>query len=363
MDLNLFLAKQGHVLIEGQMSVPDAITSIGVFGPSGAGKTSLLRCLAELEPTMQGQIKWPSRYTQAYPPRVGMVFQNGVLYPHLTVAENLGFAAQFANPLPQVDAIACLNLELICQVLYIETLLDKPVTLLSGGEQQRVAIARALLNKPDVLLLDEAMSAMDRMLKSNVMRFIADLAQQGLLVITVSHTLRELALSCEQIICISENKIKSIHLPSALIEQVHSQPAMGFDTIDPLFSVLDVTPNHGESEVGYHLSEPDLLSFWLGKYLLYSSSYSVFADSAARLRVDASQVVISIHKPIQSSMLNHLPVCVQSITRLSQSKVLLHLSITDIDKPQTLTSVLSHFSVIQLNLTEGDQVFASFKAH
>ena len=364
MDLNLRLEKQGQTLISGKISVPEKMTSIGIYGPSGAGKTTFLRCLAGLEPTMKGHIKWPSQLSKDYSPKVGLVFQDGVLYPHLTVEENLAFAARFANDAPQVKAIAELSGRSICKALYVDQILNKPVTLLSGGEKQRVAIARALLNKPDVLLLDEAMSAMDRVLKSNVMRFIAELAQQGLLVIMVSHTLRELALFCERVICINDNQIRSACEPSELIAQVQSDNVPGFSPIDPLFSVLEaVRADKNDAKQEKETQEFDMARSHVGEHVVYSNSYSVFADNVCRIRVDASQVVVSLQKPQQSSMLNHLPVRIESIETLSQSKVLLSLSITGSDKPQTLTAILSKFSIAQLNLAAGDAVFASFKAH
>ena len=366
MDVDLQLLKQQQVLIRGTFSIPASVKTLGIYGPSGAGKTSLLRCLAGLEVNMQGQINWDGAEPQINPPVVGLVFQDGVLYPHLTVAENLAFASRFENANPQVAAIDALVPDVVCNALSIEHLLNKPVSVLSGGEKQRVAIARALLNKPDVLLLDEALSAMDRVLKRRVMGVIAELARQGLLVIMVSHALREIALFCERVLMVRDNTVGKVCEPAELLMQLQDLSVAessavddfnnDYNTIDPLFSVLDVA-----IQEGHEIS--DMARFTLGPHHLFSSSYSIFSDNQARVRVDASQVVISLQKPVHSSMLNHLPVRIAAIKKLSSDKVLLQLDINSAGDQQMLHAVLSTFSAHQLDLSIGKDVFASFKAH
>ena len=163
MDIKLNLRKQAKPILNVEFSVPPSVRSLGIYGPSGAGKTSLLRCLAGVESTVQGKISWSNQIGQE--PVVGLVFQQGLLYPHLTVEGNLAFAEQFQRRSDKGGYLSNLTRTTLLEVFEVEHLLQSQVAHLSGGEQQRIAIVRALLNQPDVLLLDEAVSALDKRLK------------------------------------------------------------------------------------------------------------------------------------------------------------------------------------------------------
>ena len=139
------------------------VPSTGVtalLGPSGSGKTSVLRALAGLD-RYRGTIRFDqdvwqdeTRFVPPYRRRVGYVFQGAGLLPHLTIAENLGYAARRARPGPfeRTDIIARTD---------IGKLLDRRPGRLSGGEAQRASIARALVSQPRLLLMDEPLSGLD----------------------------------------------------------------------------------------------------------------------------------------------------------------------------------------------------------
>jgi polar amino acid transport system ATP-binding protein len=171
---------------------------VAVVGPSGSGKTTLLRALNYLTPFSAGEVLIAGHRLQpgmserghagllrAVRTRVGMVFQNFHLFPHLTALGNITEAPRRVLGLPQAAAHAR-ALALLERVGLASHGTAYPQTL-SGGQQQRVAIARALAMEPDVLLLDEPTSALDPRLVGEVLAVIADLAAGGQTMVIVTH--------------------------------------------------------------------------------------------------------------------------------------------------------------------------------
>ncbi len=134
---------------------------LSILGPSGCGKTTLLRLIAGLETLSEGRIIFDDRVVNDIPPKdrnVAMVFQSYALFPHMTVAENIGFPLAIRKATKEeVDK----RVREVAELLKIESLLERRPRQLSGGEQQRVAVGRAIVRKPDVLLMDEPLSNVD----------------------------------------------------------------------------------------------------------------------------------------------------------------------------------------------------------
>jgi molybdate transport system ATP-binding protein len=133
---------------------------LAVIGPNGAGKSSVLAAIAGLVPLESGRVSIGSRVVDGLPPerrRIGVVFQDYVLFPHLTVRDNVAFAARMRGPRATARAAA----EPWLDRYGLTALADRLTAELSGGQAQRVALARALAAEPEVLLLDEPMSALD----------------------------------------------------------------------------------------------------------------------------------------------------------------------------------------------------------
>ncbi|MCX2733275.1 ABC transporter ATP-binding protein [Saccharopolyspora sp. NFXS83] len=163
---------------------------LALLGPSGCGKSTLLRTVAGLERPTAGAVRWNGRdldAVQVHQRRFGLVFQDGQLFPHRDVAGNVGFGPRMRGVGKAARAARVAELlELVGLAGYGE----RRVTDLSGGEAQRVALARALAADPELLLLDEPLSALDRMLRERLAVDLAALLGRGpstALVVTHDH--------------------------------------------------------------------------------------------------------------------------------------------------------------------------------
>lgn len=172
---------------------------IALTGPSGVGKSTLLRCINYLDPFDGGQIEFEEIMLQPkmgrghanilreLRRRVGMVFQQFNLFPHLTVMDNITLAPRVVAQTEKKEAEEK-ALELLQRVHLADRAAAYPHQL-SGGQQQRVAIARALAQRPDIMLFDEPTSALDPTMKREVLEVIDELAQTGITMMVVSHEL------------------------------------------------------------------------------------------------------------------------------------------------------------------------------
>jgi putative spermidine/putrescine transport system ATP-binding protein len=190
---------------------------VSLLGPSGCGKTTLLRCVAGLLRPDAGRILVAGADITGLPAHrrnVGVVFQNYALFPHLTVAENIGFGLR-AQGVPRAEAgprIAA-ALELVRMAEHAE----KPVTALSGGQQQRVAVARALVVRPSLLLLDEPFSALDRKLRETMQVELKHLLREvGITAIFVTHDQEEALVVSDRVAVMNAGRIEQLADPATL---------------------------------------------------------------------------------------------------------------------------------------------------
>ena len=200
-----------------------------LVGPSGCGKTTLLRMIAGLESISSGTLRIDGRVVNEVAPKdrdIAMVFQNYALYPHMTVAENLGFGLQLRG-MSKVEIAR--RVSEAAQLLELAHRLDAKPAALSGGQRQRVALGRALVREPKVFLLDEPLSNLDARLRLTMRVEIARLHRRlGTTTVYVTHDQVEAMTLGERIVVLDGGRIQQIDTPMRLYEKPANLFVAGF---------------------------------------------------------------------------------------------------------------------------------------
>ena len=205
-----------HQALDGvSLEVPPRACVV-VLGASGCGKTTLLRVIAGLTTPDSGEIWMRGVQVSAarrilvapHERRIGFVFQDLALWPHLTVRQNLGFVLE-AQQVPLADRGA--RVEGALQVVRIAELIDRYPHELSGGEQQRVALARAVVGEPQILLLDEPLSSLDAELRATLRQELARLQRTlQLTTVYVTHDREDASALADFIVEMRAGRIVSV---------------------------------------------------------------------------------------------------------------------------------------------------------
>ena len=198
---------------------------VTLLGPSGCGKTTMLRMVAGLEPPTAGDILIRGRRindTPIHKRNLGMIFQNYALFPHKTIFDNVAFGLKYRQvPRAEIEGRVKRALEMV-RLPGVER--RRPAQL-SGGQQQRIALARAIVIEPDVLLMDEPLSALDENLREDMRREIDSLQQLiGVTTIFVTHDQREALSMSDKIVVIKDGHIQQSGTP----QEVYNRPANHF---------------------------------------------------------------------------------------------------------------------------------------
>jgi molybdate transport system ATP-binding protein len=216
--------KLGSVQIAVRFATDGSATAL--FGPSGAGKTSVVNMIAGLLKPDRGRIALGDTVlfdsaaridVPAHRRRIGYVFQEGRLFPHMTVAQNLDYGRRMSG-IPADDT----ERERIVELLHIGALLTRRPGHLSGGERQRAAFGRALLMKPRLLLLDEPLASLDRARKLEILPYLARLRDESQVpMIYVSHQAGEIQRLCSQVVRIEDGRVEASGGLELLDEPTH----------------------------------------------------------------------------------------------------------------------------------------------
>ena len=200
-----------------------------LVGPSGCGKSTLLRMIAGLENITAGEIRIGDRVVNHVPPKerdIAMVFQNYALYPHMTVADNMGFSLKLRNaPKSEIET----RINRAAEILGLTQLLDRYPRQLSGGQRQRVAMGRAIVRDPQVFLFDEPLSNLDAKLRVQMRTEIKELHQRlKTTIVYVTHDQIEAMTMADKIVVMHDGVVEQIGAPLDLYDKPDNQFVAGF---------------------------------------------------------------------------------------------------------------------------------------
>ena len=228
-----------------------------LVGPSGCGKSTTLRMLAGLEDLNGGQILIGDQDVTNTPPKdrdIAMVFQNYALYPHMSVAENMGFALKIAGVSKQERAAQVLE---VAKLLDLELYLDRKPKELSGGQRQRVAMGRAIVRKPQVFLMDEPLSNLDAKLRVQTRTQIASLQRRlGVTTVYVTHDQVEAMTMGDRVAVLKDGVLQQVATPRELYEKPINVFVAGFIG-SPAMNLLEVPIIDGGVQFGNALVKLD----------------------------------------------------------------------------------------------------------
>lgn len=358
------------------LDVDAALPLAGVtalFGRSGCGKTSLLRVIAGLDRAAGAEVRFGDalwQYGRHFVPlhrrRIGLVFQEHSLLPHLGVRDNLLYGYRRTPP-----AERRLHLQEVVDMLDIGELLDRSIDRLSGGQRQRVSLGRALLTSPRLMLLDEPLSALDSATKREIMPFLSRLAAEaGMPIVMVSHAPDEVERLADRVVFMHAGRIERIETLRQALARADSPLFADAGAVSVLEGLPGAAGAHGLRAFG-----PEGARLWLSASAAVAgegqadeafSDQPPAAGTAApsprrlqRLRILARDVSLALDDPTRISIQNHLRVTIERIDTHAPGRALVSCRMAD---GQLLLAEVTPWSVAQLGLAPGQQVYALIKS-
>ncbi len=287
--------RQGDFMLEADLKLGDGLTAL--FGASGSGKTTLINIVAGLIRPEAGHVRfdgeiWSERSTFVPPHRrrIGYVFQEGRLFPHMTVQQNLRYGERL---LPRTERRE--DLDRITTLLGITDLLARRPAHLSGGEKQRVALGRALMASPKLLLMDEPLSALDSALKAQILPYIERIRDEfGVPILYVSHSVEEVSRLATAVVTLDAGRASAVGHPDKALATVRHASA---DLPAGNFIEAEIIGHHAQDGLTEALSQA-------GPILLRQTPLAI--GSRVRVFVPVSDIVVATEAGAGLSALNRL---------------------------------------------------------
>jgi len=339
--LKFNLKKEGLFDFSGQVSTKGIC---GIFGDSGAGKTSLVRALIGLDNDFSGSVIFNSEvwqkenlFVKTEQRCIGMVFQEPRLFPHLDTLGNL----KLAENKHSLYSIAELASE-----LDFEDLLDKKTIALSGGQKQRIAIARAILTAPQLLIMDEPLSSLDKHSRALLLPFIKQLGQK-VPILYITHSMQELFYLASNMLLINNGTVEAVGDPQKLF-------------IDSSLSLA----KHAHSGLLLSVNELSwddthtMMQGVVDGQQIYLAMDKLLGEQTIQIKIESKDVIIATAEFPHSSLQNCLTCTIEHIEAISDCHILLTLNLGK----QQLLAKITLKSLQQLQLEIGQTVFSYIKA-
>lgn len=329
---------------------------LALFGRSGSGKTTVVNALAGLLPVDQGRIAidgdvlFDSARGINVPVErrgVGYVFQDGLLFPHLSVRRNVLYGANRETAGGRPDR--SVPFDQVIALLGIEPLLERAAPSLSGGEKQRVAIGRALLSKPRLLLMDEPLASLDTGRRSEILRLIERVRDEfGVNIVYVSHSIGEVSRLADDVVLMNDGRV------------------VACAATEDIFNRADLRPYTGRFEGGAlieahavaHDMKYFLTTFQFSGGELVAPGVDTPVGARVRIRIRARDVTLATHRPHGLSIRNVLQGTVGSIEDRGGAIVEVHVQVTG----RELLARISRQALDEMQLKPGQTVYALIKA-
>lgn len=332
----------GNFTLDAAFDAPGGVTAL--FGRSGSGKTSVINVIAGLLRPDQGRIAVKGQvfcdtakgiWVPPHKRRIGYVFQDARLFPHLNVLQNLRYGGQHDEAR-------------VVDLLGLSDLLDRRPNKLSGGERQRVALGRALMRDPQVLLMDEPLAALDTRRKSEILPYLERLRdEQAVPIIYVSHAMSEVVRLANTLVVMQDGRT----VRSGQIDEVMSDPSSL-----ALLGRADAGAVLMANVVAHDADDGVTVVDCAGGQVFLQGQLGRIGDTL-RLRVPAQDIMLSLARPVGLSALNTLPVEIIDITEGEGPALAVSLRAG----PDRLLAQISSRSARAMELVPGMPVYAIFK--
>ncbi|MDP9501083.1 molybdenum ABC transporter ATP-binding protein ModC [Bisgaard Taxon 45] len=346
--LKINVKKQlGQLALQANLHIPErGVTAL--FGLSGSGKTSLINLVSGLVHPDEGHISLNDRVLvdkakaiciPAYQRHIGYVFQDARLFPHYTVKGNLCYGIKKTDQGMFDDIVSLLG---------IGHLLKRYPITLSGGEKQRVAIGRALLTRPEILLMDEPLSALDLPRKRELMSYLETLSKKiDIPILYVTHSIEELLRLAEHVVLLDEGKVIAFDRLEAIWENPLFLPWKLEDEQSAVLS-LPILQNHTDYQV---------TALGLQQQQIWIKAQQAEVGENVRICIKGSDVSLSLTQPEKTSIRNILHGKVKRIVE-RENRVDVQIEIDG----NAIWATISKWALEDLGLQLGQPIFAQIKA-